>query len=326
MQEIGLKYRSDKITHHKYHEIFDLYLQKWYNKQGAILEIGIEAGRSMKMWPELFPNAHVFGMDIDVYFSSNNCTVIQGDQSKVEDLNKVKSAIKDKNLFFINDDGSHIPEHQLLTFNELKELSKYSKKKGLLLFATPGDFSSLKIIKKLKFPLIKISSGLITNIPLITEAAKLKKPIIISTGFATIDEINEAVKNIKKYHNKLGILRCTSLYPAKNENLNLSSINTLKNNFKHIIGYSDHTVGLYASYAALALGAKIIEKHYVDTYDRKGPDVSCSMDRNQLKELINASKLIPLSIPGEKKPISEEKVTMNFAFASVVSKKFIKKC
>ena len=62
--------------------------------------------------------------------------------------------------------------------------------------------------------------------------------------------------------------------------------------------------------------AKIIEKHYVDTYDRKGPDVSCSMDRNQLKELINASKLIPLSIPGEKKPISEEKVTMNFAFTS----------
>ena len=119
MQEIGLKYRSDKITHHKYHETFDLYLQKWYNKEGAMLEIGIEAGRSMKMWPELFPNAHVFGMDIDVYFSSNNCTVIQGDQSKVEDLNKVKSAIKDKNLFFINDDGSHIPEHQLLTFNEL---------------------------------------------------------------------------------------------------------------------------------------------------------------------------------------------------------------
>jgi sialic acid synthase SpsE len=82
---------------------------------------------------------------------------------------------------------------------------------------------------------------------------------------------------------------------------------------------------LYASYAALSLGAKIIEKHYVDTHARKGPDVSCSMDKHQLKELINASKFIPLSIPGKKEPITEENVTMNFAFASVVSKIFIKK-
>ena len=94
---------------------------------------------------------------------------------------------------------------------------------------------------------------------------------------------------------------------------------------KNIIGYSDHTVGLYAPYAALTLGAKIIEKHYVDKHDRKGPDVSCSMDAMQLKELIKASKIIPITLPGKKEPIQEELITMNFAFSSVVSRTYINK-
>ena len=121
-------------------------------------------------------------------------------------------------------------------------------------------------------------------------------------------------------------MHCTNVYPTPIEKSRLNSITSMQKTFKNnIIGYSDHTVGLYASYAALSLGAKIIEKHYVDTHDRKGPDVSCSMDKHQLQELIKASKLIPLSIPGKKEPIKEELITMNFAFASVVSKTFIKK-
>ena len=121
-------------------------------------------------------------------------------------------------------------------------------------------------------------------------------------------------------------MHCTNVYPTPLEKSRLNSITIMKKTFKNnIIGYSDHTVGLYASYAALTLGAKIIEKHYVDTHDRKGPDVSCSMDRYQLRELINASKLIPSTVPGKKEPINEEKVTMNFAFASVVSSEFINK-
>ena len=82
---------------------------------------------------------------------------------------------------------------------------------------------------------------------------------------------------------------------------------------------------MYAPYAALTLGAKIIEKHYVDKHDRKGPDISCSMDAMQLKELIKASKIIPSTLPGKKEPIQEELITMNFAFSSVVSRRFINK-
>ena len=139
-------------------------------------------------------------------------------------------------------------------------------------------------------------------------------------------ELKNTVNYINKKKIPLALLHCTNVYPTPLQKSRLNSIPLMQKTFtKNIIGYSDHTVGLYASYAALSLGAKIIEKHYVDSHSRKGPDVSCSMDKNQLKELILASKYIPLTIPGAKEPIQEEKVTMNFAFASVVAKNHIKK-
>lgn len=119
MYDIGLKYQTDKITHHKYHEIYDFFLHPLYNRTGSILEIGILQGKSLNMWLELFPNAYIYGMDIGQTYSGNRHTVIKGDQSKEHDLNLVKDTIKNNNVFFINDDGSHIPEHQLLTFNIL---------------------------------------------------------------------------------------------------------------------------------------------------------------------------------------------------------------
>jgi hypothetical protein len=117
MLEVGQKYGSDKILHHEYHESFDPFLKSMYNNTGSILEIGIEQGKSLHMWLELFPNAHIFGMDIGVEGGGERFTVIKGDQSKTDDLFNVKAQLQ--NVFFINDDGSHIPEHQLLTFNTL---------------------------------------------------------------------------------------------------------------------------------------------------------------------------------------------------------------
>ena len=119
MYEIGLKYNSDKITHHNYHEIYDLYLKSLYDKEGSILEIGIQHGYSLSMWLELFKHAFIYGMDISLNYKGPRHNIIKGDQSKIEDLNNVKNIIKNDNIFFINDDGSHIPEHQLLTFNTL---------------------------------------------------------------------------------------------------------------------------------------------------------------------------------------------------------------
>ena len=119
MYDVGLKYKTDKVTHHKYHEIYDLFLRDSYLKHGSMLEIGINSGKSLKMWLELFPNAYIYGMDINQCYEGERHIVFTGDQSKIEDLNIIKENIASENLFFINDDGSHLPEHQILTFNEL---------------------------------------------------------------------------------------------------------------------------------------------------------------------------------------------------------------
>jgi hypothetical protein len=120
LYELGIKYGTDKVFHHEYHDIYDFFLKQFYQSSGAILEIGIFEGNSLNMWLELFPNAHIYGIDIDKSYMGERYSIIKGDQSKLDDLNNVKSIIsQNKGIFFINDDGSHIPEHQLLTFNTL---------------------------------------------------------------------------------------------------------------------------------------------------------------------------------------------------------------
>lgn len=209
--------------------------------------------------------------------------------------------------------------------HELK-LMKYITNKKKIFISTPFCKAAVDRLVKFKVPAFKIGSGECNNLDLIKYVCKFKKPIIMSTGMNTLREITPVVNYINKKKIPLALMHCTNVYPTPIEKSRLNSIKIMSKVFKkNIIGYSDHTVGLYVPFAAISLGAKIVEKHYVDTHNRKGPDVSCSMDRHQLKELIRASKLISSSIPGEKKPINEELVTINFAFASVVSAIRIKK-
>ena len=209
---------------------------------------------------------------------------------------------------------------------EEKKLMNHIKSKKKIFISTPFCKAAVDRLIKFDVPAFKIGSGEWNNLELIKYVCKFKKPIILSTGMSYLNELRETVNYINKKKIPLALLHCTNVYPTPLNKSRLNSISLMQKTFKNnIIGYSDHTVGLYAPYVALSLGAKIIEKHYVDTHDRKGPDVSCSMDRYQLKELIKASKFIPASIPGKKEPIREERVTMNFAFSSVVSRCYIKK-
>tara|TARA_X000000950_G_scaffold286552_1_gene395814 strand:- start:980 stop:1693 length:714 start_codon:yes stop_codon:yes gene_type:complete len=116
---LGLLHKTDKVLHHKYSKIYDFFLKSMYKNEGSILEIGINQGKSLKLWLDLFPNAFVYGIDIGVNSEGENFRIFKKDQSKVKDLLDVQKELRDKKLFFINDDGSHLPEHQLLTFNTL---------------------------------------------------------------------------------------------------------------------------------------------------------------------------------------------------------------
>ena len=141
----------------------------------------------------------------------------------------------------------------------------------------------------------------------------------------SIEQIKPAVSILRKNKVNYALLHCTNIYPTPPELVRLNCLNELKKNFKDaVVGLSDHTESNFASYGAIALGAKIIEKHYIDDKLRKGPDISCSMNPNDLRNLIAGSKVISLaSKPGKKMGLKEEKKTINFAFASVVSVKNI---
>lgn len=176
----------------------------------------------------------------------------------------------------------------LLSYEKLKIVKDYAKKNKISLFATPGDFQSLNIVKKLNLPAIKISSGLLTNEALIKEACKLKKPIIFSTGMAYMAEIKKISSIIKSFKVKNAILKCTSLYPCPPKDINLKSIKLLIKKFpKTVIGYSDHTKGVDACIAAVAFGARIIEKHLTLSDNLKVPDKKVSCNPKEFKTLVD---------------------------------------
>jgi len=170
----------------------------------------------------------------------------------------------------------------------LPKLKKIAEKEGLIFFSSVFDKTSVDFLEKITPPAYKIASFEITDIPLIEYVARKKKPIIISTGIATLFDIKEAVNTCKKVgNNQIILLKCTSVYPAPLEEVNLRTIPNLKETFKTVVGLSDHTLGISIPIAAVALGAKIIEKHL--TLDRSlgGPDAAFSLEPEEFKEMVN---------------------------------------
>ena len=140
-----------------------------------------------------------------------------------------------------------------------------------------------------------------------------------------MNSVNKAVEILRDSNVDFALLHTTNLYPTKPEWVRLGAMQEMMQAFPDIpIGLSDHTLNNNSSIAAMALGAKIIERHFTDTRNRKGPDIICSMDKSDLANLINAAKEIPLMLGGIKAPIQEEQVTIDFAFATVVSIQDIK--
>ncbi len=180
------------------------------------------------------------------------------------------------------------------------KLFEVAKEEGLICFSTPFDKSSVDFLEKLNNPIYKIASFEITDIPLIDYVASFKKPIILSTGIAKKNDIELAIKTIRKRdNNNIALLKCTSSYPAPLDEANLIMIKEFKDDFEVITGLSDHTMGIIAPIVATTLGAKIIEKHFILDKSIGGPDSTFSLDEEEFKTMVNGIRFTETSI-GEK--------------------------
>ena len=213
-----------------------------------------------------------------------------------------------------------------LSHEDFLELYAYCNKKEILFLSTPFDFESVDLLEKINVPLYKISSGDLTNTPLLRYIAKLNKEIILSTGMASLGEIETAINEINKCsNNKIILLHCTSNYPTDYIDINLNAMITLKNAFNVTVGYSDHSMGIEVPIAAVAMGASVIEKHFTLDKNMEGPDHKASLDPIELKSMVKSIRNIENSLgSGIKKCNINEESTKAVARKSIVAAKDIK--
>lgn len=213
-----------------------------------------------------------------------------------------------------------VMERCALSEEEEYELMQYVEAKGMVFLSTPFSRAAADRLERFGVVAYKIGSGELNNYPLIKHIASFGKPMIVSTGMNNIASIRKATSIIEECGVPYALMHTTNLYPTLPQQVRLGAMIQMMEAFPGIpIGLSDHTLNNNACIAAMALGAKIVERHFVDTRDRKGPDVICSMDEMDLVNMLCAANSVPLMLGGEKAPISEEQVTIDFAFATVVT-------
>jgi len=202
------------------------------------------------------------------------------------------------------------------------ELAEYAGKKGLIFLSSPFDEEAVDLLDELGIPAFKVASGELTNFPLLKYMARKGKPLIVSTGAATMDEVEEAVSVIRGTgNNKIVLLHCIANYPAAPEDANLLAMNALKQKFKLPVGYSDHTLGIAAPLAAVALGAVMIEKHFTLSRKLLGPDHFYALEPNELKAIVDGIRAVE-KMRGTpiKKPVKAELEIRKLARRSIFAK------
>ncbi|MBI2846550.1 MAG: N-acetylneuraminate synthase family protein, partial [Chloroflexi bacterium] len=193
-----------------------------------------------------------------------------------------------------------------LSREEHVELKKYAEKKGLIFLSTPFSKEAADLLEELEVEAYKTGSGELTNLPLLEHIARKRKPMLVSTGMSTLEEIGESVDLLKKLKTRFVLMHCTSSYPTKYEDLNLRVINKLREKFGVPIGISDHSVGIYTVLAAVVLGACVIEKHFTIDRNWPGPDQKASINPQELGELVRGTRAIEKALGDVKRVTSEE--------------------
>ncbi|MDC7249828.1 MAG: N-acetylneuraminate synthase family protein [Sphaerochaetaceae bacterium] len=209
--------------------------------------------------------------------------------------------------------------------DEIK-LKEYVESKGMIFISTPFSRAAADRLERMDVSSYKIGSGECNNYPLIEYIASFGKPMIVSTGMNDIRSVRRTVDILEKFDVPYALLHTTNLYPTPVKLVRLGAMQELQSEFPNaIVGLSDHTTSNRACFAATALGACILERHFTDKMERSGPDIINSMDPIALQELIYGSAEIALMRGGKKEAAKEEQVTIDFAFATVVTTKALRK-
>lgn len=215
-----------------------------------------------------------------------------------------------------------------LSHEQHEILIDYCKQKNISFFSTAFDLESLQYLKDIGLAMVKIPSGEITNLPYLRKAAKLFKKVILSTGMSTLDDIKNALnvfltEGISKEN--IAILHCNTEYPTPFQDVNLKAMLRIQQEYGTEVGYSDHTLGIEVPVAAVALGAKVIEKHFTLDKTMDGPDHAASLEPEELKDMVDAIRNIEQAISGtgEKEPSNSEIKNVAIARKSIVAAKDI---
>ena len=243
-------------------------------------------------------------------------------------VDAVKVQIVDADKSYTKDSESHsLFKSVELKIKEWEVIVRLAEKLNIDIFATFAHAEDLIIVNELQLPAIKISSGNLTNFPLLKNAAKAGVSVLLSTGLSYLSEVDEAVRYLEENgNNRIGILHCTALYPTPPRDVNLLVIKTLCKVFPYPIGFSDHTMGISSAIASVALGAKIIEKHFTLDRSMEGSDHYFSSTPEELMQMVKSIREVELSMGSSiKRPVSDEISLRDKLRRSIVAARNIEK-
>ena len=296
-------------------------MKKKLNNVLIIAEAGVNHNGSMKLAKSLIKEASKTGADFIKFqtFKADNLVTKKA----------IKAPYQRK-----NSNKKELAQYEMLKKYELDKkkitiLKKYCNKCNIKFLSSIFDIESFNLLNTINEKYIKIPSSEIDNYPLLNHLSKFKKKYFLSTGISNMKEINQCIKILisgKVNMNDIYILHCNSSYPTSFEDLNLNNIKTLQQKFNNNIGFSDHSIGVEGAIAAVALGAKVIEKHFTTDKKLSGPDQKISLTPSELKLMVSSIRNIEKSLGSFKKePTKSELKNKLHIRKSIVAKKDIKK-
>ena len=278
----------------------------------VIAEIGINHEGSLKTAFEMVDAAVEAGAEI----IKHQTHVVEDEMSG--DAKKVIPGNADVSIYEIMDRCSLNEEDEV-------KLKEYVEAKGAIFISTPFSRAAAERLERMGVDAYKIGSGECNNYPLLELVASYGKPIILSTGMNDIPAIEKSVNIFRKHQVPFCLLHCTNVYPTPDNLIRLGGVTQLAEHFPDaVVGLSDHSIDNLACLGSVAVGASVLERHFTDNKGRPGPDIECSMDTNECRDLINLSERMAAMRGGKKGAVAEEQVTIDFAYASVVTIEDIK--